>query len=177
MRVLGAVLAGGEGRRIGGNKAVVELDGRPLISYPLAALREAGFSAFVVAKRDTELPPLDVPVVHDSSDVRHPFAGVLAALDHAAGAVLVVGADMPDLPPQLLCRLAETDPDAAVVVASADGELQPLCARYATAAREPLERALQAQAPMRATIAALSPVLVACDAAAVRNVNTLDDLN
>jgi molybdopterin-guanine dinucleotide biosynthesis protein A len=53
---LGAVLAGGRGRRIGGAKPTADLAGRPLISYPLAALAAAGIEAFVVAKPDTELP-------------------------------------------------------------------------------------------------------------------------
>lgn len=176
MEVLGAVLAGGAGRRVGGAKAALELCGRPLIAYPIDAMRKAGLSPVVVAKRDTPLPPLDVPVVHDASPVLHPLAGVLAALDHADGPIVVVATDMPDVPPQLLLRLWEADPRAAVVVACADGQLQPLCARYGPAAREALERALEAQAPLRQTVAALNPLEVATDAAALRNVNTPEDL-
>jgi len=48
--VRGAVLAGGHGSRLGGAKPTAELAGRPLISYPLAALAAAGIDAFVVAK-------------------------------------------------------------------------------------------------------------------------------
>lgn len=52
---LGAVLAGGRGSRLGGAKAMAELAGRPLISYPLAALADAGLDAFVVAKPSSGL--------------------------------------------------------------------------------------------------------------------------
>ena len=176
MEVLGAVLAGGTGSRIGGEKASVQLCGRPLIAYPIAAMREAGLDAVVVAKPDTRLPELDVPVVRDASSVLHPLAGVIAALDHAEGAVLVVGTDMPDIPPQLLRRLADADEDADVVVATVGGQLEPLCARYSPGARPALARALADEAPLRATVAALKPLEVATDAAAVRNVNTLADL-
>jgi molybdopterin-guanine dinucleotide biosynthesis protein A len=177
MVVLGAVLAGGAGKRVGGNKPALLLCGRPLITYPIAALKASGLDeVVVVAKSQTNLPPLDVPVVHDTSEVLHPLAGVLAALDHAGGPVLVVGTDMPDLPPQLLRRLAEADPEAAVVVACVDGELHPLCARYAPQVREPLARALAEELPMRKTVDALDPLRIATDAAAVRNVNTLEDL-
>jgi molybdopterin-guanine dinucleotide biosynthesis protein A len=176
MEVLGAVLAGGAGKRIGGAKATLELCGRPLIAYPIFAMRAAGLEPVVVAKPDTPLPPLDVPVVHDASPVLHPLAGVLAALDHAGGPVLVVGTDMPDLPPQLLRRLIGADAAADVVVACAGGRLQPLCARYGPGARDALHRALAAEAPLRETIAALQPLEVRTDAAALRNVNTLDDL-
>ena len=176
MEVLGAVLAGGAGKRFGGRKASVELCGRPLIAYPIAALREAGLDVVVVAKRQTPLPDLEVPVVHDASAVLHPLAGVLAALDHTEGAVLVVATDMPDIPPQLLRRLAAADEDADVVVATAGGQLEPLCARYSQRTRAALERALAEEAPLRATIAALNPLEIATDAAAVRNLNALADL-
>jgi molybdopterin-guanine dinucleotide biosynthesis protein A len=176
MEVLGAILAGGAGKRVGGGKPSLQLCGRPLISYPIAAMRDAGLEPVVVAKGDTPLPPLDVPVVHDESSVLHPLAGVLAALDHARGHVVVVGTDMPDVPPQLIRRLVAADPGAHVVVATVGGELQPLCARYGPGARDALAQALADEAPMRATVAALDPVEVATDAAAVRNVNTLADL-
>ena len=42
--------------------------------------------------------------------------------------------------------------------------------------RGALERALADEAPLRATVAAMNPLEVGTDAAAVRNVNTLDDL-
>ena len=176
MEVLGVVLAGGAGKRVGGSKASLELCGRPLIAYPIAALREAGLEPVVVAKRDTPLPELDVTVVHDASDVLHPLAGVLAALSHADGPVLVVGTDMPDVPPQLLRRLADADEAADVVVAKAAGQLEPLCARYSPRVRKALERALANEAPLRATVEAMNPLYVGTDAAAVRNVNTLADL-
>ena len=47
------ILAGGLGRRIGGAKAVVQLGGRPLISYPLQALQAALGEVAIVAKPDT----------------------------------------------------------------------------------------------------------------------------
>lgn len=175
--VMGAVLAGGAGRRVGGAKPALELAGRPLISYPLAALRRAGIDAVVVARRASALPPLDVPVVFDAGELVHPLAGILAALDHAGGRpVLVVAADMPNLTPGLLGALARVQPDRPVAAASAGGELQPLCARYSPAVRGSLARALAAQEPLRRTVDALRPVLVLTSAELVANVNTLEDL-
>ncbi len=55
--------------------------------------------------------------------------------------------------------------------------MEPLCARYSPGAREALQQALTDEAPLRATVAALHPLEVATDAAAVRNVNTLADLD
>jgi molybdopterin-guanine dinucleotide biosynthesis protein A len=177
VNVLGVVLAGGAGRRVGGGKAGLIVGGRPLIEYPIDSLRAAGLDVVVVAKADSVLPVLDAPVVHDAHAIRHPLAGIVTALDHAGGRpVLVVGADMPGLPPQLLARLAAADPAAAVVVARVGDALQPLCARYGPGVREALAEALAAEAPLRRTVEGLSPLFVATDAAAVDNVNTPEDL-
>lgn len=169
-----AVLAGGRGRRLGGAKPGAVLGGRPLVAWPLAALRAAGLSPVVVAKRDTVLPPLDVPVVHDADPRHHPLAGILAALQHAGGPVVVVAADMPFLTPELLRAVAHGSGPVAVAVAG--GRLQPLCARYGPAVTGALARALAAEAPLRATVSALAPVLVEADPAAVANVNSPRDL-
>jgi molybdopterin-guanine dinucleotide biosynthesis protein A len=45
-----AILAGGRSSRMGEPKAGIELAGRPLISYPIAAARIAGLEPLVVAK-------------------------------------------------------------------------------------------------------------------------------
>src|SRR5918996_244350 len=46
--VIGAILAGGRGRRMGGDKPGRELGGRPLIAWPADALAE-GLAAAAVA--------------------------------------------------------------------------------------------------------------------------------
>src|SRR5256885_1284659 len=94
---LGAVLAGGLGRRLGGSKATVALAGRPLISYPLQALRSALGAVVVVAKGDTQLPDgLEAPVWVEPEHPRHPLTGLVHALSLAGGRpVLVCACDLP----------------------------------------------------------------------------------
>ena len=125
---LGAVLAGGAATRLGGAKATVELDGRPLIAYPLRALAEAQLEAIVVAKADSSLPPLDTPVVTEADEPRHPLAGIVAAMRHAGDrSVLVLPCDAPFLSPMLLRVLASATKTTAVRSA---GRIHPLIALY-----------------------------------------------
>jgi molybdenum cofactor guanylyltransferase len=153
---LGAVLAGGLGRRLGGAKATVELGGSPLISYPLAELAAAGIEAVICAKPGEELPPLGVPVLEEPPEPRHPLAGVVAAL--RAGErrpVVVVACDMPFVASGLLRLLAESP--EPLVVPILDGRLQPLLGRYDPVLLPRLEAALAEEAPMTATVESLGP--------------------
>lgn len=195
---LGAVLAGGRGSRLGGAKPTADLAGRPLISYPLAALAAAGIEPFVVAKPSTDLcgRPLarqtdlettaialgEVEIVTEPAEPTHPLAGIVAALRHADRPLVVLGCDFPFAPPALLRRLAEA-PEALVVPAPG-GEPQPLMARWSPELLSRLEIALDREEPLRRTVAALSPRLLddtelarfGDPARAFFNVNTTADL-
>jgi molybdopterin-guanine dinucleotide biosynthesis protein A len=131
---VGVVLAGGLGRRLGGDKAIVELEGRPLIMYVIEALHEVCDDVAVVAKRNTILPPLGgvADLWIEPDEPRHPLTGVGHALRLALGrAVLAVAVDLPLVDAATLRAIAQTDPgDAAVVAPLVYGRLMPLCALY-----------------------------------------------
>ena len=156
------MLAGGRAKRIGGAKASVELAGRPLIEYPLAAAEEAGLEPLVVAKSGSELPPLRRPVLREPERPRHPLCGIVAALREAGGRpVVVVGCDMPFASAALLGWLAAAP--EPLVVPSVGGALQPLPARYDHALLPALEARLSRPEPLQRTVESLQPRLVAED--------------
>lgn len=182
-QAIGAVIAGGHGSRIGGAKATVELAGRPLISHSLAAVEEAGLRPLVVAKADTELPPLRCTVIREDHEPRHPLCGVLAALEFCGESPLViVGCDMPFVPAGLLAWLAE-QPEPLVAPAF-DGRVLPFPARYQSSLRADLRRALAEERSMASTLISLSPRLLGAaeleafgdPARLCLNVNTTADL-
>jgi molybdopterin-guanine dinucleotide biosynthesis protein A len=161
-RAIVAVLAGGQGARIGGEKALAMLGGRPLIERPLAAACDAGLEAIVIAKRSTRLPLLAEQVVHEPEQPRHPLCGVIAALELAASrspapAVLLLACDMPFLNGPLLAWLAGLD---GAAMAAVDGRPQPLLARCPSEHLPVLRRALAEQRPLRATIGELAPQII-----------------
>ena len=78
--MIGAVLAGGSARRIGGGKATVELHGRPLLHYPLAALRMALDQVVVVAG---DMPFVSRDLVHTLT--RRRMSGAVALVPRGAG--------------------------------------------------------------------------------------------
>jgi molybdopterin-guanine dinucleotide biosynthesis protein A len=174
---VGVLLAGGRSARLGGAKATLDLAGRPLLAWPLEALRAALEEVVVVAKASTPLPPLDVETWLEPDDPLHPRAGLVHALERANGrAILACAGDLPLVTPALVRRLVEADGGwAPAVVPRAGGRLQPLLARYEPAALDLLRAAPPAEA-LTATVAALHPrVLEIDDAGGFANVNTPAD--
>jgi molybdopterin-guanine dinucleotide biosynthesis protein A len=165
---------------MGGGKAMVELSGRPLISYPCEALLQAVGEVVILAKADTELPSLPgVTVWVEPQMPRHPLIGVMHAIGMAEGRPVVVCAlDLPFVTPQLLRRLAGTDPgQAPAVIATASGRTQPLLGCYRPATIDLIRQAgLAPDVPVLEAIGAIGALLLEVDPLCLFNVNSPDDL-
>jgi molybdenum cofactor guanylyltransferase len=166
-----AILAGGRASRMGSSKPAALLDSLPLLDYPIAAARQAGLQAVVIAKRETALPRVDCEVVVEAERSYHPLHGLLAALDFAAQtperACVVVACDMPFLTAPLLSWLAKPracdggaggdEPAGQALVAQVAGRLQPLLGRYLTSHRSLLRDALARGLTLTAAAQSLAP--------------------
>jgi molybdopterin-guanine dinucleotide biosynthesis protein A len=163
---LAIVLAGGRSRRMGAPKAGVLLGGRPLVAWALEAAAGAGLEAVIVAKLDTELPDLGVPVWLEPGRPSHPLTGIVAALDQTAPrAVVALACDMPFVPAGLIGLLAELDLGTAAGAAAArpDGRPRPFPARYEQSALSALRAGLEREAAVREVLAELSPALIGAE--------------
>lgn len=179
-RPVGAILAGGAGLRIGGQKATVELQGKPLICYPLEAVGQVLSKVAILAKAGTELPPVSrVAVWLEPESPRHPVVGITQALALAGGRpVLVCAGDLPFVTPELVRRLVKADPGRApAVVACAEGQMQPLLGCYQPRALDLLAReARAARGRLMEIVAAIDPALLECDPDELFDIDTPEDL-
>lgn len=116
------VLAGGASSRMGSDKALVRLAGRPLIEYALGILRAAGLPASIAGAR-SQLSCFG-HVIEDSIQGLGPLSGVCAALASTSARFGVfLSVDAPLLPASLISYLlsqAEIS-NAAVTLASVAG--------------------------------------------------------
>jgi molybdopterin-guanine dinucleotide biosynthesis protein A len=121
------ILAGGEGRRMGGqNKGLLELMGQPLISHVLQRL-DPGVSQRVISANNniTAYQQLGYPVIEDRLPGQlGPLAGIYSALEslHTEW-LLTVPCDLPLLPTDYVQRMLDHDGKARAYVAF-DGERQ-----------------------------------------------------
>jgi molybdopterin-guanine dinucleotide biosynthesis protein A len=146
MKVSGLILAGGQSRRMGRPKALLEVDTRLLVEVVRDRLAPHCTEILLSVRPDRD-PVLDritgVRLVPDDPRHHGPLAGIRAGLAAAAEShVLVVGCDMPWLHAGALELVREQDPRWDVVIPVAGGHLQPLHARYATSCLPAVDRVL-----------------------------------
>lgn len=129
-----AVLAGGQATRLGGGeKAAVELSGKPLIRHVLDVLMPRFKETLVVTPRRDAIGELasGCRIVTDNYRDAGPLGGIHAALMAATTPrVFVVGCDMPFLKPDVMERIAKEASGAEIVLARLDDRDQTLHACY-----------------------------------------------
>jgi molybdopterin-guanine dinucleotide biosynthesis protein A len=136
---VGFILAGGSSTRMGSDKALVPLAGRPLIQHAIEILHSAGVSASIAGAK-SDLGAF-APVVEDTLPGSGPLSGVCAALaSTSARFAVILSVDAPLLPASLaafLLRDAQIT-QAPVTLASVNGFAQTFPAVIARAALPPL---------------------------------------
>lgn len=135
------VLAGGEGRRIGGGKPQRRLGGRTLLERALGTAR--GWSDEVVVALRESGADVGAPVLLDDPAIAGPLGGLAAALRYAAERgverVMTVPCDMPFLPDDLADRLERKIGGAMTALAASGGEIHPVCGLWRAGARATLD--------------------------------------
>jgi molybdopterin-guanine dinucleotide biosynthesis protein A len=172
---VGFILAGGQSRRMGTDKALVEFRGRPLIVHAVDLVRAAGLPVFIAGARS----PVEsfAPVVPDSRTDSGPLEGICAALESLKGGstheaapeaprAVFLPVDLPLLPSSLLLYLLyhARITGLAVTLPSVNGFPQTFPVVLSTGSLPVLERELSSghrgcYAAFQATAAALGEPL------------------
>ncbi|MBM3325083.1 MAG: molybdenum cofactor guanylyltransferase [Calditrichaeota bacterium] len=128
------VLAGGESRRFGQDKTLLEWEGEPLIARTVRIAKEVAHEVKIVAREREKFEFVGVPVLLDIVERAGPLAGLLTALeDCAQDYCFILSCDLPHLTADWLMKLAEFRQDKQVVFSQSEKGMEPLCAIYAKA--------------------------------------------
>lgn len=119
--------------RMGQDKALLPLRGRPLAAHMAGVVADAAGSAVLVGD-PARLSSLGFPVIPDTWPGAGPLGGIATALRHSAAQWnLVLACDMPRVTPAFLLQLfgwAEASGCDCLLPAGPSGRPEPLCAIY-----------------------------------------------
>lgn len=189
MRIAGVILAGGQGRRLGGaDKALLPLAGHPMLHYVLERFSPQVDGLALSANGDpARFQEFALTVLNDGACAGlGPLAGVLAGLQWAAGFgathLATVAVDTPLIPRDLVARLCKASGDGAAIARSG-GRPHPTAALWPVSAAPGLLSALRSSdLRMLAFAETLAPAFVDFDGCLdgepdpFMNANTRDDM-
>ena len=134
MRIFGIILAGGQGRRMGADKALLPLAGRPLLAHVIDRLEPQVERLAISANGDpARFARFGLPVLPDDTPLG-PLSGILAGLtwaaDQGADAMVSAPVDAPFLPGDLTPRLILAADGPHLALARSGDRLHPACALW-----------------------------------------------
>jgi len=182
--VWGLVLAGGESRRMGSDKALLKRDGHTQLGRSVELLERHVERAFVSARAEQAGEPerSRFPQIVDRYSGIGPVAGILSALQENRNVSwLVLACDLPNVDDATIdFLLTHRSPDHPFTAfrSSYDGLPEPLCAIYRPESRATIEDFVQNGiiCPRKMLIRSDTHLLQQPDPSALDNVNTPDDL-
>ncbi|ADE12889.1 molybdenum cofactor guanylyltransferase [Sideroxydans lithotrophicus] len=125
------ILAGGDSRRMGQDKAALQLDGKTLLDRVTATMQQV-FPKVILSVRQPRTG-VAVQQVCDEQEAGGPLAGLIAGLAQAQTQwIFAVACDMPFVTPAVVLQLAGHRAGHQAVVPMVAGHPQPLAAFYAT---------------------------------------------
>jgi molybdopterin-guanine dinucleotide biosynthesis protein A len=144
MNISAVLLAGGEARRMGKDKATLLFRGKPLWQIQLELLRKLGpAEIFVSARTDPPWRPANVRFVADDPPSRGPLSGLAAALTRMrAKHLLALAIDMPFITENYLTFLCSQIEPGRGVLPKIDNRAEPLAAIYPQEALANVQSAL-----------------------------------
>jgi molybdopterin-guanine dinucleotide biosynthesis protein A len=131
--ITGAILAGGQSRRLGQDKATLKMGGKSLAGWVVQALAPLVSDLWLITNQPLNHLSLGLPLLTDLEPYQGPSGGLVTALFHARTPwVLAAAVDNPFLSPPLLKALVgrAREGNPAAVVCRSSGGLEPFPGLY-----------------------------------------------
>lgn len=172
------ILAGGQSRRFGQNKALFIFEGQSIIERVIAAIPSPA-TIFLVTNSPNEYAHLKLPTLADHYPGCGPLAGIHAGLRHSPHEWnFFLAVDFPCLQSSVVTEILSAPRNAQVILPQTSEGLQPLCALWSKAALPAIANALQNQERRVQTVLAqlTHHIISPYDLQALFNLNTPEDL-
>jgi molybdenum cofactor guanylyltransferase len=145
MQVTGVILAGGQSRRMGRDKAFLPFGRGLLIERVIEVARQVTDGVILITNTPEQYQHFGLPMFSDVIPQAGSLGGIYTGLVSAKTPYsLCLACDMPFVKPEFLRLLCDTAAEADVVVPRNDEDFQPLCAVYSQVCREPIRQKIEA---------------------------------
>ena len=145
MEVTGIILAGGQSRRMGRDKAFLPFGRGVLIERVIEVIQQVTTDVILITNTPDQYQRFGLPMFTDVIPDAGSLGGIYTGLVSAKMPYgLCLACDMPFVTPDFLRLLCDTAAQADVVIPRNAEDFQPLCAVYAQACREPILQKIEA---------------------------------
>jgi len=183
-KTYGLVLAGGQSKRMGHDKALIRVDGETQLSRAVRLLESFVDRVYVSTRADQqdEDERRKYRQIIDRYEDLGPIAGILSALlEHGDVGWLVLACDLPNIDQTTIRFLLENksaDHPFSAYMGSSDGLPEPLCAYYSAGASSIIKAFIDdgVICPRKVLIRSDTHLLHQPNPAALDNINTPEDL-
>lgn len=121
------ILAGGDGRRMGGSKPMQALRGQTLVEHSLYKARQWSSNIIISVRRLDQVPASEHLVLVDPLGIVGPLAGISAVRSLGCRTVLTIPCDMPFLPDDLPLQLQAAIGENGAALVASEGRVHPVC--------------------------------------------------
>jgi molybdenum cofactor guanylyltransferase len=129
--ICGVILAGGKSSRYGRNKALVEIDGVPLIERIISVLKDLFQRVILITNTPKEFARFRLPMEEDLIKGLGPLGGIYTALHSIPEEYgFFVACDMPFLNAQLITHMIDIREQYDVVAPKIDWKIEALHTLY-----------------------------------------------
>jgi molybdopterin-guanine dinucleotide biosynthesis protein A len=140
--ITGIILAGGKSTRMGFDKGMAELNGKPMVGWVIAALQGV-CNHIIIISNTANYEQLGYPVYADLYKNTGPLGGIFSGLTYTSTEYnLVVACDMPFINTDIFNLLLKYASNHSIVVPSVNSRFEPLCAFYHKHTRHKMEELL-----------------------------------
>lgn len=144
------ILAGGENKRTGLNKALLKLNGQSLMETIIGKLRNLFKEVIIVSSYPREYEHLNLKVVKDLIPQKGPLGGIYSGLSFSKSShSFVVACDMPFINPDLIRYMKVRIDDSDVLIPKTREGYEPLHAFYSKNCLDVIRKQLDSEASLK----------------------------
>jgi molybdenum cofactor guanylyltransferase len=144
MQVTGVILAGGQSRRMGQDKAFLPFGKGLLIERVIEVVQQVTADVILITNTPERYQRFGLPMFSDVIAEAGSLGGIYTGLVSAKTPYsLCLACDMPFVKPTFLRFLCRTAAEADVVIPRNAEDFQPLCAVYSQVCRDPIRHKIE----------------------------------